>query len=84
MRCPNCANTEIVLVEINHHLKLTIKGLAAINLDNTPTAQSGEARQCANGRSDVTGGWCGSRSLGEPLKFGVTEVHRVDVAIDHD
>lgn len=35
MRCPNCANIEIVLVEINHHLKLTIMGLATIDLDMT-------------------------------------------------
>ena len=35
MRCPNCANTEIVLVEINHNIKLTVGGLATIDLRET-------------------------------------------------
>ena len=38
MRCPNCANTEIVIVEIDHHLKLTVRGLATITLENVATS----------------------------------------------
>lgn len=33
MRCPRCSNTEIVLVEINHQIKLTVSGLATIDLE---------------------------------------------------
>ena len=32
MRCPNCDNPEIVIVEINHHLHLTVGGLSTITL----------------------------------------------------
>jgi hypothetical protein len=32
MRCPNCSNPEIIIVEINHHLHLTIAGLSTISL----------------------------------------------------
>jgi len=32
MRCPNCEGAELILVEIEHHLHLTIRGLATINL----------------------------------------------------
>lgn len=32
MCCPNCAGTEIVLVEIDHHFILTVRGLATIRL----------------------------------------------------
>lgn len=32
MRCPKCSNVEIVLVDIKHHLKLTVTGLSAITL----------------------------------------------------
>jgi hypothetical protein len=38
MRCPNCANTEMVLVEINHHIKISVRGLATIDLDDTTTS----------------------------------------------
>jgi hypothetical protein len=37
MRCPRCANAEIVLVEIEHHLQLTVRGLASIALGETTT-----------------------------------------------
>jgi Family of unknown function (DUF6510) len=32
MRCPNCQGAELTLVEIEHHLHITIHGLATINL----------------------------------------------------
>lgn len=36
MRCPNCEGAELTIVEIEHHLHLTLRGLAAINL-SSPT-----------------------------------------------
>ena len=32
MRCPSCSAAEIVLIEIDHQLLLTIRGLATIRL----------------------------------------------------
>jgi hypothetical protein len=32
MRCPKCANVEVVLVEIEHHMKVTLRGLSTIDL----------------------------------------------------
>ena len=32
MRCPNCEGAELILVEIEHHLHLTLRGLATIAL----------------------------------------------------
>ena len=36
MRCPNCLGAELTLVEIEHHLHITIQGLATINLPTAP------------------------------------------------
>ncbi len=32
MRCPACSSVEIVMVEIDHHITLTVRGLASITL----------------------------------------------------
>lgn len=40
MRCPNCDNAEIVTVEIEHHLRLNIRGLASIEIDENSVAAS--------------------------------------------
>jgi predicted RNA-binding Zn-ribbon protein involved in translation (DUF1610 family) len=32
IRCPNCGGVEIVLVEIHHHLHLTLAGAARLDL----------------------------------------------------
>jgi len=36
MRCPNCDGAEMILVEIEHHLHLTLRGLATITLPQPP------------------------------------------------
>lgn len=36
IRCPNCLNAEIVLVEIGHRFQLTIAGVARLDLDPGP------------------------------------------------
>jgi len=37
MRCPRCRNAEIVIVEIEHQLHLTVRGLASITFrSDTP------------------------------------------------
>ncbi len=33
IRCPNCTNAEIVLIEIEHRFLLTIKGVARIEFE---------------------------------------------------
>jgi hypothetical protein len=40
MRCPGCSHTELVLVEIEHHLHLTVRGLASIVLEPAPAQAS--------------------------------------------
>jgi hypothetical protein len=37
MRCPNCEGAELTLVEIEHHLHITIQGLATIDLPTPST-----------------------------------------------
>ncbi len=32
MRCPGCSHVEIVMVEIDNHINLTVRGLATITL----------------------------------------------------
>ena len=32
MRCPNCGGLELILVEIDHHIHVTMRGLATINM----------------------------------------------------
>lgn len=41
MRCPSCDNPEIVIVEINHHLHLTVGGLATIEMQPIPNQAAG-------------------------------------------
>jgi hypothetical protein len=41
MRCPNCEGAELILVEIENHLYLTIRGLATINLPSTRASYPG-------------------------------------------
>jgi len=36
IRCPNCTAAEIVLVEIDHRIQLTVTNVATIDFETTP------------------------------------------------
>jgi hypothetical protein len=38
LRCPNCSGAEIVLVEIEHRVQLTLSGVASIEFPSMATA----------------------------------------------
>lgn len=33
LRCPDCENAELVLVEVDHHVRTTVRGLRSMQID---------------------------------------------------
>lgn len=40
VRCPKCSNAELVMIEVDHHIKLSIIGVASIIFDTPVTEPS--------------------------------------------